>query len=54
MHAMQITLHIGVMKRSEPIETGNREVNTPVDEVTEAGEIVVEGGYIRSSWTPFH
>ena len=32
------------MKRGEPIDIGNSEIDTPVDEVTEEGRIIVEDG----------
>ena len=41
------------MKRSEPMDIGNSEVDTPVDKGTEEGRIVVEDGQMREGLVIF-
>ena len=41
------------MQRREPIDIGNSEIDTPVDEMTEEGRIVVEDGQMREGLAIF-
>ena len=42
--AVRVTLHVGAMRHGETIQIGISEVDTPVDDVTEEGRIVVKDG----------